>query len=318
MNKHHIILLAILLLGTLGLSPEIRAQGRPLPILERNPDARSAAMGNVSMLSTERNHLYVNPASILFGARDAHIDYGMEIPPAINDIGRELYYNANLGYRFLDRHAAMVGFRYLGGLEIPKYDPSGNELQKKTKPFDWIIDLGYAFKLNNSFGIYATTSFIQSYVGRVGYAWSSSLGAAFSRELSFGEVNAALKVADIGMPLAYSSKDKYTLPGSVQFGADLKWMLAEDHRLTFGAGAKKSIISSQTNWFHLGAGAEYSAFDIVSARVGYDYGLNDSGAITSGLGVAFKGFALDGAYRMGIGKYATRDIILSAGYSFSF
>ncbi|NLA63429.1 MAG: hypothetical protein GX857_09460, partial [Bacteroidales bacterium] len=42
-----------LILGLFVLSPALLlAQSRTLPVLEENPDARSMAMGNVSLMST--------------------------------------------------------------------------------------------------------------------------------------------------------------------------------------------------------------------------------------------------------------------------
>ena len=57
------------IVGVLVISPTLLvAQNRSLPILEVNPDARSMAMGNVSLMSTNRNYLYVNPSSIFYNA----------------------------------------------------------------------------------------------------------------------------------------------------------------------------------------------------------------------------------------------------------
>ena len=84
------------IVGVLVISPTLLvAQNRSLPILEVNPDARSMAMGNVSLMSTNRNYLYVNPSSIFYNGERYSASVNGTIFPKNDDVsGRLLYGNA--------------------------------------------------------------------------------------------------------------------------------------------------------------------------------------------------------------------------------
>lgn len=299
-----------------------KAQGRSLPILETNPDARTVAMGNVSMVNTDRMYLYTNPTSFLYGDESLTMSASTEIYPSQDELGRQMFYNASAGYRFLERHAVYAGFRYLGGLSIPKVNNLGEETKNNMTPFDWTIDLGYGFRLNDQFAFFGTGSFIQSYVTRVAYAGSFTLGGNYRHELDWGVkpslLNVGLRVADFGMPLTYSSSSSYALPTSVSLGSDLSYNLAEDHNLTFALGGRYYFLPTDAQLLQLGAGLEYNLMKIVSLRAGYEYGQKGMSHLTAGLGLSYAGFKFDFAYRHSSSEFAVNTMILSATYNIHF
>ena len=127
-NKLTLFISRTFILGLFVLSPAIlSAQSRSLQILEENPDARSIAMGNVSLMSTDRNYLYVNPSSIFYNENKYSANINGTFFPKNNDVsGNLLYGNASAAFRFAKRHAAFIGYRYLGGQTI-SVNPTTNQ-----------------------------------------------------------------------------------------------------------------------------------------------------------------------------------------------
>ncbi|NLA63036.1 MAG: hypothetical protein GX857_07420, partial [Bacteroidales bacterium] len=92
-NKSTLRIFRAFILGILILSPALLvAQNRSLPILEANPDARSMAMGNVSLMSTDRNYRYVNPSSIFYNADRYSASINGTVFPKNDDVSGRLLY----------------------------------------------------------------------------------------------------------------------------------------------------------------------------------------------------------------------------------
>ena len=165
------------ILALLILSPTLLlAQSRSLQILEENPDARSIAMGNISLMSTDRNYLYVNPSSIFYNASKYSASLNGTFFPKNDDVsGSLLYGNASAAYRFADRHAAFIGYRYLGGQTITGQTDQYGTLGADIKPVDWSFDIGYSFQINNEFSAFARGSFIQNKIIESNNTFSFSL-----------------------------------------------------------------------------------------------------------------------------------------------
>ena len=291
------------IVGVLVISPTLLvAQNRSLPILEVNPDARSMAMGNVSLMSTNRNYLYVNPSSIFYNGERYSASVNGTIFPKNDDVsGRLLYGNASAAWRFADRHAAFIGYRYLGGEKIAsvadQFGTPGNEI----KPLDWSFDIGYSFKINNELSAFATGSFIQSKpADKSANAVSFGVGANYRTNVKLGgmqsQLNIAARVLDIGAPIEYNSNNKYDLPTSAQASADITMPLSDINKLNIAVGSRYFFLPTDAPMFTVGAGAEYTYNNLVSARMGYYYGENESSRITLGLGFNIEFISVDAAY----------------------
>lgn len=283
------------------LSPALLlAQSRSLPILEENPDARSMAMGNVSLMSTDRNYLYVNPSSIFYNYNRYNVSVNGTFFPKKDDVsGRLLYGNASAAFRFADNHAAFIGYRYMGGETITgQSDQYGNE-GDNIKPVDWSFDIGYAFKISNCFSAFARGSFIQNKIDESNNSFSFSLGGNYISNLNLGsmesQLNIAARVLDIGPAIESTSGDEYDLPTSAQASADLSLPLSEMNKLNIAVGGRYFLPKDAT-LLTLGAGAEYTYNNLVSARMGYMYGENETSLVTLGLGLNVKFLSLDAAY----------------------
>ncbi len=300
-NKSTLRIFRAFILGILILSPALLvAQNRSLPILEANPDARSMAMGNVSLMSTDRNYLYVNPSSIFYNADRYSASVNGTIFPKNDDVsGRLLYGNASAAWRFSDRHAAFIGYRYLGGQTITGQTDQYGTPGEDTKPVDWSFDVGYSFKINNEFSVFARGSFIQNKITESNNTFSFSLGGNYRTNIDLGnmvsQLNIAARVLDIGPAIESSSNVKYDLPTSAQASADLSLPLSDMNRLNIAVGGRYFLPKDAT-LLTIGVGAEYTYNNIVSARAGYRYGENETSLITLGLGLNIKFISIDAAY----------------------
>lgn len=302
-NKLTQSIFQVFLLGILLFSPSLLvAQSRSLPLLERNPDARSIAMGNVSLMSTNRNYLYVNPTSIFYNAEtySASVN-GTLFPKNDDDVsGRLLYGNASAAWRFADKHAAFIGYRYLGGEKITSLSDQFGTPGKEIKPIDWSFDIGYSFKVNDKLSAFATGSFIQSKITSTASTVSFGIGANYRSYLNLGsmesQLNIAARVLDIGPPIEYNSNNEYDLPTSAQASADITLPLSDINRLNIAIGSRYFFLPSDATLFTIGAGGEYTYNNLISARAGYNYGENDFSQITLGLGFNIKFVSIDAAY----------------------
>lgn len=288
-------------LGMLVLSPALLlAQSRTLPILEENPDARSMAMGNVSLMSTDRNHLYVNPSSIFYNSNrySANIN-GTFFPKSDDASGRMLYGNASAAFRFADRHAAFIGYRYMGGETITGQSDQYGNVGDEIKPVDWSFDIGYSFKINQNFSAFARASIIQQKIEESTNAFSFSVGGNYRTNINLGntesQLNIAARVLDIGPAIEDNAKVEYDLPTSAQASADLTLPLSDINRLNIAVGGRY-FFPKDASLLTIGAGAEYTYNNLVSARAGYNYGENETSLATLGFGLNIKFISLDAAY----------------------
>ena len=290
------------ILGVLIITPTLLvAQNRSLPILEVNPDARSMAMGNVSLMSTDRNYLYVNPSSIFYNAERYSASVNGTIFPKNDDVsGRLLYGNATAAWRFADRHAAFIGYRYIGGEKIAAVTDQFGTPGDEIKPLDWSFDIGYSFKINNELSAFATGSFIQSKpANKTANAVSFGVGANYRANVNIGDMqsqlNIAARVLDMGPQIEYDS-NKYDLPTSAEASADITMPLSDINKLNIAVGSRYFFLPTDASLFTVGAGAEYTYNSLVSARMGYHYGENESSRMTLGVGLNIQFISVDAAY----------------------
>lgn len=328
MKKIYNVFAIVLLCIAFGSAQVAKAQSRALPILETQTDARSAAMGGVSLMSTDRSYLYVNPTSLLYGDKKMTISASGLLfnSPDLKEIesieGNEMFTGVSLGYRFLDRHVVYAGFRYQGGLKI--LGAVSGQFEENTKksytPFDWSVDLGYAFRFTDQWAAFATGSFIQSYTGRTAYAGAFSVGANFNSKLQLGNyesmINVAAKVADFGTPVYYSTSDAYALPTNAQLSADLAMPFDANNKLNVALGGKYYFLPTDAQLIQVGVGAEYTLYNMVSLRAGYQYGTRETSNWGAGIGVEFYDVKLDFGYVGGLGSFKSNQLLLTLSFDY--
>lgn len=291
---------------------------RALPILERSTDARSLAMGSTLLGHTDGMYVYTNPSAMLYADRALSLDVSSAIYPK-EEFGRLMQYNASGAYRFLDRHAVSVGFRYLGGLTFHKISSDLKE-RGEFKPYDWTLDLAYAFRLSDALSVYASGTFYQSFSGVSATGATFSLGASYRKELRLGAMPARLtlgvRALDLGPGVQYSrSQERYDLPSSLVLGGDLGLRLTEQHQLTLAMSGRAFFATEGSRELRLGVGAEYTYREMLALRAGYDHSKEGHKGFAFGAGLKIsQTLKLDAAYSLAkLGSISSNTLMVGLG-----
>ncbi len=294
------IVLAFLCGITLPLYAQVSSS---LDILKANPDVRSAGMGNALVGTNDRMYLYLNPGAFFQKKQKWAVDASWErykIESA-EDVGSLNQYNFAAGYRLFPRHAVFAGMRYWGGLSMPNVGTDLNTRKRHTSPFDYTLDFGYAYQLTDKMTVFATGSYISSYIGRYGVAWSFGAGITYQMDLHIGQIPAylhfLLKASDLGTALDYGKSIDTALPGAVSGGVTLGFTPAEEHNLIFSLSDRYYVLPMRATTHFVSVGAEYGFKKTFFARCGYEQELRNNGFLTLGLGGQYRGVRLDASYR---------------------
>ena len=316
MNSKHIIIACVALLGTM----QARAQGQDLSVLAANPDARTAAMGNAAV-AADGMYLYNNPSAFLGANKKFSADASASIYEKTEGYeGTFGLYTATVGYKFANRHAAFVGFRYAGGLKLKGYDMLG-EPTKDYQPYNWTIDLGYAYMIGNGFSAYAVGNVIFSHLSKNAVGGAFTIGASYQKSTTTaGNKSANLmldaKVGAIGPQLDYGNGNKTTMPTYVAAGGSLTVDVADKHQVGGAWSTRYFFRPSEYKVLMLGAGLEYTYNKRVSLRAGYEYGDRNLSHFTMGAGFKYGGLRLNGAYMLKTANAGSSYCTIGLGYDF--
>ena len=316
MNSKHIIIACVALLCTM----QARAQGQDLSVLAANPDARTAAMGNAAV-AADGMYLYNNPSAFLGANKKFSADASASIYEKTEGYeGTFGLYTATVGYKFANRHAAFVGFRYAGGLKLKGYDMLG-EPTKDYQPYNWTIDLGYAYMIGNGFSAYAVGNVIFSHLSKNAVGGAFTIGASYQKSTTTaGNKSANLmldaKVGAIGPQLDYGNGNKTTMPTYVAAGGALTVDVADKHQVGGAWSTRYFFRPSEYKTLMLGAGLEYTYNKMVSLRAGYEYGDRNLSHFTMGAGFKYGGLRLNGAYMLKTANAGSSYCTIGLGYDF--
>lgn len=287
----------ILIFITCGIN--VFAQSGNLAFLKLNSDARNTGMGNVVMGEANGMYLYSNPTSFLNDKKNIYASYTLGMLPKVKD-DRLMFHSVSAGYK-KGKNALLVGFRYLGGLQIPKVTNSGTTSKKKIKPNDYSLDLAYTRDLGNKFSAYIKGSFIQSHIGKTAYTGNFGTGVYYRNafKLSSKKVSYTfgLGVYDLGAGVKFGKKTN-SQPTSVGLGGSFGTELAKNHNLNLAWTTRYFALPTNSSETTASLGLEYELYNMVGLRAGYH--MEDGNNITTfGLGYKQKYFNLNVGYQMG-------------------
>ncbi len=287
-----------ILLAAFSCMGLVAQEGRSLPFLEVNGDSRTAGMGDANMGKTNGMFIYNNPTAFLQHEGNIYGSYTMGLYSEIND-SRKKYHAVSAGYKMYEKHALMVGFRYLGGAAIPRVNLDGVET-KPIHPMDWSIDLAYALKLTNNFSAFISGNLIQSYVTKVAYTGGVSLGGyytnTFDYATSLGEYTIGMDLRDLGGNIKYKDSDiSAPMPTSLGFGGSIGLPINNTGVLTGALSTRYFMRPSNSSEFTTGFGLEYEYKKMLAIRTGYHIG-DANNYFTMGLGCNWKMVQLNLAY----------------------
>lgn len=314
-------LLILLSAGACLISHKSNAQSRPLPILQTPLDARASSMGGASLTSTETNYLYTNPTSMLY--QDTRLTVsalGILYPSYGGANGRLKNGTISAGYKLLDKHVLYAGFRYQGGLSYKiTSSPFDSQESLEYNPFDWVADLGYAYKVSDEMALFGTASFIQSYTGRAAYAGTFAVGANYLTYLQMGQKDARLnistRIADFGTRLYYSSSEKYIIPSRAELTTDIAVPMGQKFQIAALAAARYYFSPTNNQLLQGSLGVE-TTYDLFSLRGGVQLGTKSTSHWTCGAGIKFMGAAIDFAYLRGLNSIHSDRLMLTLSYNY--
>lgn len=224
--------------------------------------------------------------------------YTYGIYPKIDGHNR-MFHAVSAGYRFLEHHALMVGFRYFRENPIRKVGNDGIE-RKEIKPKDWSIDFAYALSFNENWSAYIGGSFIQSYISKTAYTGVGSIGVNYRNAVNVCGRNSqylvGLSLNDVGGKIKYGKKGySADVPTSVKLGGSIEFPINDHHQLTLALDTRYFMLPSDADAFTGGVGLEYRLFKMALFRTGYHWG-DGNGYATLGAGCRLKSYELNVAY----------------------
>lgn len=274
-------------------------EGRSLPFLSLNSEARSTSMGGTTFGESKGMYIYTNPTSFLYEDESVYGSYVYGLFSKEGDVGKRLNYHAvSLGYK-MGKHALMAGFRYLGGLSVLHVDNLGIE-GKTIKPMDWSIDLTYTRMFGDCCSAFLGGSFFYSYIGKAAHTVAINGGVSYRNKLHAFEKNwdycITVGLYDLGGKVKYDNPSlSYDLPTSVGLGGSLSVPFSEDHKVNVAFSTRHFLLPSNASGLVTGLGGEYELFDTVALRAGYHFGDSNNYA-TFGAGVVIKHVRIDASY----------------------
>lgn len=295
----------------LALPLLVNGQSRSLPILEINPDARATAMGGNQYGEASTMLTYANPTTLLYEQMNWEVSAATQIyPKTDDDTGRLMFYGISAGRRF-GNHGVQVGFRYLGGYDIPV------DGGKNLKPADWTIDANYAIRFLDHFSATAGISLIHSKVleeaTTVAFNAAAYYRNRFDADIS-GNYIIGINVAGLGPKLDYgTSYRKAKLPAHYGGGGELGLDFNEQHRLSISLAAQHYCYPQNASMFTGNVGAEYTFLGMVSVRGGYTYAEHDYSRYSFGAGISLGNIHLNVAHQRGVGGNDVTQTMLSLG-----
>ncbi|MDD7438015.1 MAG: PorV/PorQ family protein [Bacteroidales bacterium] len=282
--------LATSLVVLLSLSAQAQ-QSASLPFLFTNPDVRTSALGDVTVMQDKGMSLYTDAYGLL--SRDGKIEanYSLGIQPT-KDFGARYFNTLALGYKLADRHALMGGFR---SMQAPKISiVSQNGTLGTLYPSDYSLDLGYAYLFMPQLSAMVRMSYLNSYVGTYADGFSGSIALSWHDSCQSLKYAVAGSVNNIGPKMNYKpTSSSAQLPTDFRLSAKVDFDLAEDHDLSVGAGYSR-IFMSQTNT--LGIGVDYDWKDALHLRTGFIHAPQNN-YWTVGAGYDYKCISFDLSYR---------------------
>lgn len=271
--------------------------GRSLPFLELNGDTRTAGMGDANMGETQSAYLHTNPTAFFQNKDKVYASYTFGLYPKI-DGNRQLFHAVSSGYKLFRNHSLMVGFRYLGGIKVPRMHENGIATNP-IKPNDWSVDFAYAIRFTPHLSAYAGGSIIQSYIGRTAHTASFNAGVYYRGALSIigegGSYSVGLSINDLGKNIKFKNSESSKLPTSAGLGGSVSLPLHSNHTLNAALSTRYFMLPSDASEFTGGIGVEYVMYNIAAFRTGYHIG-DSNGYLTLGVGGKFKFVNIDAAY----------------------
>ena len=225
-----------------------------VPFLRVNPDARSAAMGDVGMaLSPDANAVFSNTARMAFMEHDFGVS--MTFVPWLRGIATDVYMADLVGYYNIKRKQTLAAsLRYFSLGQIQFTDINGAELNS-VRPVEMAFDLNYARSLTDRFGLAVGLRYINSNLGStdqdrfISHAASADLSMFHSnplkvKKLEGVKINWGLALTNIGTKLSYTgnAENKDFIPANFSLGVGSEIEIDEFNKIGIYTDIQKLLV----------------------------------------------------------------------------
>lgn len=268
--------------------------GQAAQFLTVPTDARTLSMGSTGVIApASAFSIYNNNSAAAFSDFKAALaaSYAMWQPGS----GKSNLVNLSGFFKIGKRGAFLLGSRF------SLYSPYNitNEQGSITgtyKPTEISFDLGYAFKISESFSTAVTLRYVVSKISpdASGGAFAADLGLMYNT----GNLSIGLSAANLGSKIDYGY-GPYTLPAQIRLGVGYGFHIGEKHQLSAAAQGGYLINNSGIT---AGIGLEYLFNKMVSVRLGGHYGNPEKGIpphLSTGIGFSYRHLTLNAAYLLG-------------------
>ena len=270
-----------------------------------NPDARSAAMGDVTVSNTADAYaVYNNAAAPLFGYHTAQVGYTYsQWMPSVQK-GSDLMSVAGF-VKFGQRHSLSIGGRMFrepkisteGDYPFTPTDPSGNPINVEfTRPNGKSLDVAYGVRVHDCVALSLTARYLH-FANGLGDKYSAmnfDLALYSQIPMSYHEgamLNVGAQLSNAGFSI---TKNGFNQPLTAKAGVSLFTPFGDEHSLLAAVdlGYRFAPVGMQSLLANVGL--EYTLMQLLSLRAGYAHNLYDYATV--GLGLRFMHIQLDASY----------------------
>lgn len=229
-----------------------------VPFLRIMPDARSGSMGDLGIgLSPDANGWFHNPAKMAF--MEKHASLAFTYTPWLQQLVDDIYLASIYGsYRVDDMQTIGGSLRYFSLGTIQFTSATGTSLGS-FRPNEFAVDVGYARKLSDRFGIGSMLRFIYSNLatGQQVNGQTIKPGTAAAADVSFqyrnpkleisgmdAELGVGLSLTNIGSKITYTdnAQNKDFIPANFGLGTALNLELDDYNEIAFAVDLNKLMV----------------------------------------------------------------------------
>ncbi len=229
-----------------------------VPFLRIAPDARSGAMGEMSMGATpDANGWFFNPAKMAFV--DNNLGFSVTYTPWLKQLVNDIYLADLSGFYKIDDIQTVGGsLRYFSLGNIQFTNAQGQFIQD-FRPNEFAIDGGYARKLSDYFSSGIMLRFIYSNLatGQQVNGVDIKPGTSVAADIGFhyqnndlkvsgkdAELGAGINFSNIGAKITYTADaaNKDFLPANMALGAALNVHIDDYNQIMVGLDINKLLV----------------------------------------------------------------------------
>jgi hypothetical protein len=233
-----------------------------VPFLRITPDARSGAMGDVGIgLSPDANSQYYNAAKIPFSDKD--LGLALSYSPWLRSLGISDIFIANMAayYKIGALQSISMSLKYFNLGNITFTSQTGDFI-REFKPREFAIDVAYARRLSDNFGMGLSLRYIYSNLAsgtnldgqliKAGHAVGADISFYYQKPLTIGKndmegtVTFGTTLSNIGSKISYSNDaiNQDFIPANLGIGAGFSMKPNELHSIGFYFDINKLLVPS--------------------------------------------------------------------------